>query len=100
METAKTYADIKDRLAEIAEAVGAEDMALDEALDLYEEALDLGSQVSTAINDLITVSNEQAAAEAAAEVAAEAAAEAAASDAADAIDAADGNAAGVEAASE
>ena len=62
-----TYADIKERIAGITAAVADEDLSLDEVLDLYEEAVDLGSKASAAINDAITISNEQAHAAAAEE---------------------------------
>lgn len=42
----ETFASAKDRLAEIAEAVEDENLSLDEALDLYEEAVALGLKVS------------------------------------------------------
>ena len=40
---------VKARLQEIAEAVGNDDMPLDEALDLFEEAVALGMRVSDLI---------------------------------------------------
>ena len=68
------YADIKERIADITAAVADDGLTLDEALDLYEEAVDLGSKASAAINDAITVSNEQAHADDADEAAADEAA--------------------------
>lgn len=40
------FESVRDRLAEIAEAVEDESLPLDEALDLYEEAVALGLQAS------------------------------------------------------
>ena len=41
-EDNKTFADVKDRLDEIVEEVSKEDISLDDALTLYEEAVKLG----------------------------------------------------------
>lgn len=57
----------KTRLEEIAAAVSDENMPLDDALDLFEEAVALGLQVSDALEDGIVVEDEPAAPEAAAE---------------------------------
>lgn len=45
----ESYAQIKERLKEIAQAVENDELPLEEALDLYEEAVSLGSQVSSLI---------------------------------------------------
>ena len=48
MDTASTQQDfgaVKQRLEYIADAVGNEDMPLEEALDLFEEAVSLGMKV-------------------------------------------------------
>ena len=37
-----TFAEVRDRLDEIVDAVNAEDISLDDALALYEEAVSLG----------------------------------------------------------
>lgn len=42
MEDRGTFESVRTRLEEIVEAVGAEDVTLDEALALYEEAVKLG----------------------------------------------------------
>ena len=50
-----SFESLKKRLEEIAEAVGDESMALDDALDLYEEAVELGMRVSDVLEDDIEV---------------------------------------------
>lgn len=45
----ESYAQIKDRLREITKLVADDELPLEEALDLYEEAVSLGSQVSSLI---------------------------------------------------
>ena len=49
---------IKTRLEEIVEAVSDESIPLDEALDLYEEAVELGMRVSDVLEDDIVVDEE------------------------------------------
>lgn len=46
---------IKTRLEEIVEAVSDESIPLDDALDLYEEAVELGMRVSDVLEDGIEV---------------------------------------------
>ena len=46
---------IKTRLEEIVEAVSDESIPLDDALDLYEEAVELGMRVSDVLEDDIEV---------------------------------------------
>ena len=46
---------IKMRLEEIVEAVSDESIPLDDALDLYEEAVELGMRVSDVLEDDIVV---------------------------------------------
>ena len=46
---------IKTRLEEIVEAVNDESIPLDDALDLYEEAVELGMRVSDVLEDGIEV---------------------------------------------
>lgn len=43
---AQDFGDVKQRLEQIAAAVADENMPLDEALDLFEEAVSLGMQVT------------------------------------------------------
>lgn len=57
----------KTRLEEIARAVDDENLSLDEALDLYEEAVKLGLQASNLLDIGIVVEEEPAEGEAAAE---------------------------------
>lgn len=45
-EQASDFESVKNRLAEIADAVDDENLPLDDALDLYEEAIALGLQAS------------------------------------------------------
>ncbi len=49
---------IKTRLEEIVEAVSDESIPLDDALDLYEEAVELGMRVSDVLEDDIVVDEE------------------------------------------
>ena len=49
---------IKMRLEEIVEAVSDESIPLDDALDLYEEAVELGMRVSDVLEDDIVVDEE------------------------------------------
>ena len=51
------FAAVKTRLAEIAEAVSDESLPLDEALDLYEEAVALGLRVSDLLEEGIELSD-------------------------------------------
>jgi len=46
---------IKNRLEEILDLVGNDDLPLDDALDLYEEAIALGMRVSDAIEEGIVI---------------------------------------------
>ena len=48
-ETYESFSEIKTRLDEIVQAVSDDTMPLDEALSLYEEAVKLGTRVSTLI---------------------------------------------------
>ena len=76
--SAAGYAEAKQRLDEILEAVSDEGLPLDDALALYEEAVGLGMKVSGLIETDISEHEAQMAAEAAAEAAAEQVAEQAA----------------------
>lgn len=71
-----TYADVKRRLDEIVEAVSDDDLPMDEALSLYEEASKLGLVAS----DLIERDMEERRAEQAETAASDASEEAVASD--------------------
>lgn len=48
------FAAVKMRLEEIVEAVSDDQLSLDDALDLYEEAVNLGLRVSDLLEDNIT----------------------------------------------
>ena len=52
------FESVKTRLAEIADAVDDESLSLDEALDLYEEAVALGLQASDLLETGIEVPEE------------------------------------------
>ncbi len=55
-----TYAQVNDRLKEIVDQVSDDDLPLDDALDLFEEAVKLGMQASDLIEQDIDAENEQA----------------------------------------
>ena len=59
------FASVKSRLDEIVKAVSDDEMPLDEALDLYEEAVALGMRASDLLEEGIVVEEEQAQDEAA-----------------------------------
>lgn len=50
-ETGATFESVKARLDEIVDAVNDESISLDAALDLYEEAVKLGMQASTLLEE-------------------------------------------------
>lgn len=50
-ETDITFESVKERLDEIVDAVNDESISLDDALDLYEEAVKLGMQASTLLEE-------------------------------------------------
>lgn len=56
----ETYAQVKARLDEIVEAVKDENLPLDDALDLYEEAVTLGLRVSDMLEDDVEEGTESA----------------------------------------
>lgn len=58
-ESQQGFEGIKERLDEIVEAVNDEGKTLDEALDLYEEAVKLGMQASSLLEEGLTDSNSQ-----------------------------------------
>ena len=68
MSDVKDYSQLKERLDQIVEAVNDEDISLDDALALYEEAVKLGSKASALIEEDI---NAKTAEELAAALAAE-----------------------------
>lgn len=45
-QTRRSFADIRDRLEEIASRVRSDDVPLDDALDLYDEAVKLGMKAT------------------------------------------------------
>ena len=45
-KTRRSFADIRDRLEEIASRVRSDDVPLDDALDLYDEAVKLGMKAT------------------------------------------------------
>lgn len=51
MNEETTFSSVKSRLDEIVEAVSDEGISLDEALDLYEEAVKLGMQASSLLEE-------------------------------------------------
>ena len=55
MSDVKDYSQLKERLDQIVEAVNDEDISLDDALALYEEAVKLGSKASALIEEDINV---------------------------------------------
>ena len=54
-ERTQDFEAVKLRLEEIADAVSDESMSLDDALDLYEEAVTIGLQISDLLEDGIVV---------------------------------------------
>jgi len=56
----ESYVQIKARLDEIVEQVKDESLPLDDALSLYEEAIALGSQISSLIEEGIDPASPQA----------------------------------------
>lgn len=54
-QQATDFASVKNRLAEIADAVSDENLSLDDALDLYEEAVGLGLRASDLLETGIVV---------------------------------------------
>lgn len=52
------FESVKTRLEEIADAVSDDSLPLDEALDLFEEAVDLGLRVTDYVEEGIVVSDE------------------------------------------
>lgn len=62
-DTKANFEEVKTRLNEIVDEVAAEDISLDNALDLYEEALKLGMQVSSLLEKDIAAAEVQAAVE-------------------------------------
>lgn len=56
-ENPKTYGQINDRLKEIIDQVSDESMPLDNALDLLEEAVRLGVQASSLLEEDISARN-------------------------------------------
>lgn len=59
-EANPSFEDVKARLDEIVDAVGDENISLDAALDLYEEAVKLGMQASTLLEEGIAAQEDAA----------------------------------------
>ncbi|MEG0322924.1 MAG: exodeoxyribonuclease VII small subunit [Raoultibacter sp.] len=57
-ETNATFENVKTRLDEIVDAVNVDGISLDAALDLYEEAVKLGMQASTLLEEGIAAQSE------------------------------------------
>lgn len=53
-EAGQKFEEVKERLDEIVEAVSDDDISLDKALDLYEEAVRLGMKVSAVLEEDIS----------------------------------------------
>lgn len=53
----QSFEEVKDRLDEIVEAVSDENIALDDALALYEEAVKLGLQASALLEENLEANN-------------------------------------------
>lgn len=56
-ESYDSFESVKTRLDEIVEAVGSDDMPLDDALALYEEAVTLGLRASDLLEENIAMHN-------------------------------------------
>ena len=54
----KDYDKIEARLKEIVEAVSADDISLDDSLDLYEEAVDLGMKASNVVEQNVLINHD------------------------------------------
>ena len=63
VQHAGDFESVKERLAEIAETVADENLSLDDALDLYEEAVSLGLKASDLLEVGVGLPEEEAAAE-------------------------------------
>ena len=72
-ETNITFENVKERLDEIVDAVNDESISLDDALDLYEEAVKLGMQASTLLEEGIAAMDGEVEGESADDVADDAA---------------------------
>lgn len=59
-DTGTNFEEVKTRLDEIVDAVADENISLDNALDLYEEAIKLGMQVSSLLEEDIAPEEVQA----------------------------------------
>ena len=64
MDDARTFEDIKTRLDEIVSLVSDDSLPLDEALDLYEEAVGIGLQASRIMEEGIAEKEAEQAAQA------------------------------------
>ena len=59
-DSTQTYASVKERLDEIVESVADENISLDDALGLYEEAVQLGLKVSNLLEEDISEAETEA----------------------------------------
>lgn len=55
--SSQSFEDVKGRLDEIVEAVSSEDISLDDALKLYEEAVELGLVASSLLEENLEANN-------------------------------------------
>jgi exodeoxyribonuclease VII small subunit len=57
LNSAENFEDVKARLDEIVEAVSSDDISLDDALKLYEEAVELGLVASSLLEENLEAKN-------------------------------------------
>ncbi len=57
LNNSESFEDVKVRLDEIVEAVSSDDISLDDALKLYEEAVELGLVASSLLEENLEASN-------------------------------------------
>lgn len=57
LNNSESFEDVKARLDEIVEAVSSDDISLDDALKLYEEAVELGLVASSLLEENLEASN-------------------------------------------
>ena len=69
VQNAESFESVKNRLSEIADTVADENLSLDDALDLYEEAVSLGLKASDLLEVGIGLPDEEVATEAESDVA-------------------------------
>lgn len=59
MNNSESFEEVKSRLDEIVEAVSDDNIALDDALKLYEEAVQLGLRASSLLEENLQANNER-----------------------------------------